>query len=93
MRLPSLLHAATLLLLIASAAHAQCSFALTPSSASATSDGGTGSFTINASQSTCLRTASSNANWLTVSAKKAEDFVRSDFAAWKRATSRLKCPK
>jgi hypothetical protein len=34
-----------------------------------------------------------DANWLTVSAKKAEDFVRSDFAAWKRATSRLKCPK
>src|SRR5579864_5006815 len=56
----------SLLFALSIGAQAQCTFTLSPGSAEATVDSSTGSFSVLASQSTCPRSASSNAGWLTV---------------------------
>lgn len=53
--------------LFSAPAAAQCSFSLTPNTASFTSAGGNGLVTIAASASTCSRTASSSVPWITIS--------------------------
>ena len=54
-------------LLAASPLAAQCSFSLTPNTASFAAAGGNGLVTIAANASNCARTATSNAPWITVS--------------------------
>ena len=54
-------------LLAASPLGAQCSFSLTPNTASFAAAGGNGLVTIAASTSNCTRTATSNTPWITVS--------------------------
>ena len=54
-------------LLSASPLAAQCSFSLTPNTASFAAAGGNGLVTIAANASNCARTATSNAPWITVS--------------------------
>ena len=54
-------------LLAVSPLGAQCSFSLTPNTASFAAAGGNGLVTIAASTSNCTRTATSNAPWITIS--------------------------
>lgn len=58
---------AVLAVLLAGPLAAQCTFILTPTSASFSAAGGNDQFFITASQSTCARTATTNASWITIS--------------------------
>ncbi len=56
-----------LLIVLSSAAWAQCTIALTPASAHFPTAGGNGTFTVAANPSNCTRTPSSSNDWLTIS--------------------------